>query len=155
MSSPRLSQLLAWAETVYDLILVDSPPTLATTDTAIIGRLVDGVILVVQPAKNRRRLVTRVVERLDLMKIAVLGLVVNRTGSEEDHDYYGYHSYGYGYGSGYEYGYGENADDGHDESPAAHDGAADERCVPFAKGDGQDPDWEEESQAPLIPRRVA
>ena len=69
---------------VYDLILIDSPPTLATTDTAIIGRLVDGVILVVQPAKNRRRLVTRVVERLGLMKIPVLGLVVNRTGSEED-----------------------------------------------------------------------
>ena len=64
LGSPRFSQLLAWAETVYDLILIDSPPILATTDTAIIGRLVDGVILVVQPAKNRRRLVTRVVERL-------------------------------------------------------------------------------------------
>ena len=101
LGSPRFSQLLAWAETVYDLILIDSPPTLATTDTAIIGRLVDGVILVVQPAKNRRRLVTRVVERLGLMKIPVLGLVVNRTGSEDEHGYYGYHSYGYGYGYGY------------------------------------------------------
>ena len=99
LSSPRLSQLLAWAETVYDLILIDSPRTLATTDTAIIGRLVDGVILVVQPAKNHRRLVTRVVERLDLMKIPVLGLVVNRTGSDSEHGYYGYHSYGYGMGT--------------------------------------------------------
>ena len=52
LGSPRFSQLLAWAETVYDLILIDSPPTLATTDTAIIGRLVDGVILVVQPAQE-------------------------------------------------------------------------------------------------------
>ena len=152
LSSLRLSQLLAWAETVYDLILIDSPPTLATTDTAIIGRLVDGVILVVQPVKNRRRLVTRVVERLNLMKIAVLGLVVNRTGSEDDHDYYGYHSYGYGYGSGYEYGYGENADDNNrGESPTAHDGAADQGCVPFAKGGGQDLDGEGGSREPLIP----
>ena len=55
----------------------------------------------VQPVKNRRRLVTRVVERLGLMKIPILGLVVNRTGSEEDHGYYGYHGYGYGYGYGY------------------------------------------------------
>ena len=156
LSSLRLSQLLAWAETVYDLILIDSPPTLATTDTAIIGRLVNGVILVVQPVKNRRRLVTRVVERLNLMKIAVLGLVVNRTGSEDDHDYYGYHSYGYGYGSGYEYGYGENADDNNrGESPTAHDGAADQGCVPFAKGGGQDLDGEGGSREPLIPRRVA
>ena len=55
LGSPRFSQLLAWAESVYDQIFIDSPPTLATTDTAIIGRLVDGVILVVQPVKNRRR----------------------------------------------------------------------------------------------------
>ena len=52
LGGPRFSQLLAWAETVYDLILIDSPPTLATTDTAIIGRLVDGVIVVVQPART-------------------------------------------------------------------------------------------------------
>ena len=145
LSGPRLSQLLAWAETVYDVILIDSPPTLATTDTAIIGRLVDGVILVVQPTKNRRRLVTRVVERLDLMKISVLGLVVNRTGSEEDHNYYGYHSYGYGYGSGYGEGYGENNDDD----------AANQPCVPFANEDGQNADGEDESQQESIPRRVA
>ncbi len=31
----------------------------------------------------------------------VLGLVVNRTGSEDEHGYYGYHGYGYGYGYGY------------------------------------------------------
>ncbi len=111
LGSPRFSQLLAWAETLYDLILVDSPPILATTDTALIGRLVDGVILVVQPTKNRRRLVTRVVERLDLMKIPVLGLVINRTGSEDDQGYYGYHNYGYGYGYGYGSGgeYGQEA----------------------------------------------
>lgn len=155
LSSPRLSQLLAWAETVYDLILVDSPPTLATTDTAIIGRLVDGVILVVQPAKNRRRLVTRVVERLDLMKITVLGLVVNRTNSDEDHNYYGYHSYGYGYGSGYEYGYGENAADGRDDAAAPPDEAAGEPCLPFAKDGGRESDSEEEAAAPVVPRRVA
>jgi polysaccharide biosynthesis transport protein len=158
LSSPRFSQLLAWAEAAYDLILVDSPPTLATTDTAIIGRLVDGVILVVQPAKNRRRLVTRVVERLDLMKIAVLGLVVNRTGSEEDSGYYGYHSYGYGAGAGYGYGYGygENADYGHEEpSTAATTGAAQEECIPFAEERKQDHDQEEESRALLVPRRVA
>ncbi len=165
LSSPRLSQLLAWAETLYDMILIDSPPTLATTDTAIIGRLVDGVILVVQPAKNRRRLVTRVVERLAMMKIAVLGMVVNRTGSEEDHGYYGYNSYGYGagseygYGAGSEYGYGYgegdggNADGGRSESACGD--ATDEEYVPFAEEGGRPSSREEESQSLLIPRRVA
>ena len=97
LGGPRFSQLLAWAETVYDLILIDSPPILATSDTAIIGRLVDGVILVVQPVKNRRRLVTRVdgTARADEDSVLGVGRQSNRLGSE--HRYYGYHNYGYGY----------------------------------------------------------
>ena len=51
------------------------------------------------------------IERLGLMKIPLLGLVVNRTGSEAEHSYYGYHNYGYGY----EYGYGDGY--GHEQSP--------------------------------------
>ena len=148
LGSPRFSQLLAWAETVYDQILIDSPPTLATTDTAIIGRLVDGVVLVVQPAKNRRRSVTRVVERLNLMKIPLLGLIANRTGDENDRNYYGYHSHGYGYGSGYEY----HEEYGHEESPESMTG---EGCVPYPNGAGQDRGDDEDSQALLVPRRVA
>ncbi|MEN6459652.1 MAG: polysaccharide biosynthesis tyrosine autokinase [Thermoguttaceae bacterium] len=145
LASPRFSQLLAWAETAYDLILIDSPPTLATTDTAIIGRLVDGVILVVQPTKNRRRLVTRVVERLELMKIPPLGVVVNRTGAEGDEGYYGYHSYGYGYG------YGDRDDYGHDEAPRPVD---DKKRATLSTGRKPDPDDDQEPPL-LIPRRAA
>lgn len=148
LGSPRFSQLLAWAETVYDQILIDSPPTLATTDTAIIGRLVDGVVLVVQPAKNRRRLVTRVVERLNLMKIPLLGLIANRTGNENDHDYYGYHSYGYGYDSDYDY----HEEDGHEESSESMTG---EGCSPYPDGTGQDRDDNDGPETLLVPRRVA
>ncbi len=148
LAGPRFSQLLAWAETIYDLILIDSPPTLASTDTAIIGRLVDGVILVVQPVKNRRRLVTRVVERLGLMKIPLLGLVVNRTGSEAERGYYGYHSYGYGYGYGYSEEY------GHEEG-ATPEKAGPQASVSFADGIGPDAENEEEPPALIVPRRVA
>ena len=148
LGGPRFSQLLAWAETVYDLILIDSPPTLATTDTAIIGRLVDGVIVVVQPVKNRRRLVTRVIERLGLMKIPLLGLVVNRTGSEAEHSYYGYHNYGYGY----EYGYGDGY--GHEQSPTPEN-ADRETCLSVGDHFGHGAEEEEEPPALIVPRRVA
>lgn len=152
LGSPRLSQLLAWAETVYDQILIDSPPTLATTDTAIIGRLVDGVILVVQPAKNRRRLVTRVIERLELMKIPLLGLVVNRTGNEADQSYYGYHSYGYGYG----YGYGYTSEYGHDESSTTPEEDIDgNEPAPVSSGTGRSRRDDDDSGTLTIPRRVA
>ncbi|MEN6450742.1 MAG: polysaccharide biosynthesis tyrosine autokinase [Thermoguttaceae bacterium] len=149
LGSPRFSQLLAWAETVYDMILIDSPPTLATTDTAIVGRLVDGVILVVQPAKNRRRLVTRVVERLLLMKIPTLGLVINRTGSQDDQSYYGYNNYGYGYGYGYgsgEYGH----DEASSEGPKSQSGDAGIEFNPPSSDRGDDT-----AAALRIPRRAA
>jgi capsular exopolysaccharide synthesis family protein len=155
LGSTRLSQLLAWAETVYDMILIDSPPTMATTDTAIIGRLVDGIILVVQPAKNRRRVVTRTVERLELMKLPILGLVVNRADAAEDSGYYGYHQYGYGYGYGYSYGYGSEEDGRDEQPPGTAESETEEECVPFADGTDRNSDVDEEPRDLLVPRRVA
>ncbi len=159
LSGPRFSQLLAWAETAYDMILVDSPPTLATADTAIIGRLVDGVVIVMQPAKNRRRLVTRVVERLGLMKIPLLGIIVNQASGDGDQGYYDYHAYGYGYGADYSYGNEESDNaspatgDGNDEDDG--DGDGEEGCLPFDGGTDRQLEDEEESESLLIPRRVA
>ena len=106
LANPRFSELLAWAETVYDQILIDSPPALATSDAAVIGRLVDGVVIVVQPDKNRRRMVLRATDSLACLKIPLLGIVVNRIGADGDPAYYGYGD-GYGYG----YGYGGNEDE--------------------------------------------
>lgn len=104
LASERFSEFLAWAEANYDQILIDSPPALVS-DTAIIGRLVDGVLMAVQPEKNRRKVVMRAAESFPAFGIRVLGVVVNRLRNESDNDYY---SYGYGYGSGYGYGYGQD-----------------------------------------------
>ncbi|NQU21085.1 MAG: polysaccharide biosynthesis tyrosine autokinase [Candidatus Nealsonbacteria bacterium] len=94
LANVRFSELLAWAESVYDQILIDSPPALATSDAAVIGRLVDGIVMVVQPEKNRRRMVIRAVESFAGLKIPLLGVVVNRIGSHRDRGYYG-HGYDY------------------------------------------------------------
>ena len=107
LASDRFSELLAWAETVYDQILIDSPPVLAVSDSAIIGRLVDGVVLTLRPEKNRRRLVVRAVESFPPLGVNVLGLVINHVDAEKNQDYYGY---GYGYGYGYSYDEQEDAE---------------------------------------------
>lgn len=101
LAHARFAELLSWAETVYDQILIDSPPTLAASDTAVIGRLCDGAILVVQPEKNRRRLVLRAADSLTFVKIPLLGVVINRASAHGDGSYYGY---GQGYGYDYQYG---------------------------------------------------
>jgi polysaccharide biosynthesis transport protein len=165
LAGARFSQFLAWAGGVYDHVLIDSPPALATSDTAVIGRLVDGVVLVVQPAKNRRRLVTRLVESLAMLKISVLGVVINRVGSAQDRGYYSYHSgYGYGYGYGYAHGYGYTPGYGHDEDrrevdrvvdePTRADGPSDEP-VPADDADDEPVTFEIEPPVQVIRRRAA
>jgi capsular exopolysaccharide synthesis family protein len=105
LASPRFSQLLSWAGASYDYVFIDSTPALITTDPAIIAQVVDGVVFVVQPAKNRRQMISHMVDRFGLLNITVLGVIVNATGSEEetygydglygDYDHYGNYS-GYG-----------------------------------------------------------
>ena len=107
LSGPRLSELIAWAESEYDQILIDCPPILAASDASIVGRLVDGLALVVQPPKNRRKLVIRATEMLKSAGVEIVGVIANRIGGQKD----GY-GYGYGYGYGHSYGYGH---DDHDE----------------------------------------
>lgn len=101
LSTVRFAEVVAWAETRYDQVLIDCPPALAASDAAIVGRAVDGVILVVQPAKNHRRLVLRAAESLVALQVNLIGLIANRIGDKGTD---GYGEYGYGYGYGYSYG---------------------------------------------------
>jgi polysaccharide biosynthesis transport protein len=101
LSGQNFVELLAWAEANYDQVLVDCPPVLAVSDAQIVGRLVDGAILVVQPQKNHRRLVARACDSFATTGTNVLGIVANGLTSQSA---YGY-GYGYGYGNGYGYGH--------------------------------------------------
>lgn len=114
----RFEELLGWAEARYEQVLIDTPPVLAASDSAVAGRLVDGVLLVIQPGKNRRRIILRAADELQLMRVPLVGIVANRVDAlEED----GYEGYGYGYG----YGYGEGDDDPQeDDAPSFRRAAA-------------------------------
>ncbi len=85
----RLSELLAWAETVYDQILIDAPPALAVSDAAIISRQVDGGLLVVRPDKNRRRMVIRAAESMAAVEATLIGAVINHVADNAGSEYYG------------------------------------------------------------------
>lgn len=107
LSGPRLGELLAWAESRYDRILVDCPPVLAVSDAQIVGRLVDGAIVVVRPEKNHRRLVVRAVESFAATGSVVLGVVANGLSAASN----GRYGYAYGYGEAYGYGHDQDTDD--------------------------------------------
>lgn len=98
LSGSAYVELLAWADSQYDRVIVDCPPVLAVSDAQIVGQLVDGAVLVVRPEKNHRRSVIRAVESFQEAGCRVLGVVANGVSNELGG--YGYdYGYGYGYGS--------------------------------------------------------
>ena len=146
LGTSRLADLLAWAESNYDQILVDSPPALAATDAQIIGRLVDGLVLVVHPKKNQRRLVVRAAESFTSVGVHLFGIVVNRIGHDKSDTLYGYGAgYGYGYGYGYAEGYLQEPDD-HSESSEYEEPST----ISVA-----DPRSRSRDENRVVPRRVA
>lgn len=62
---------------MYDTVLVDSP-ILPVTDAAILGGVVDGILVVVQTASLRHNDATRTAELLRMIGTPTLGLVVNQ-----------------------------------------------------------------------------
>lgn len=147
LSTPRMADLLAWAETAYDQVFIDSPPTLVASDTSILGRLADGVVFVVQPGKNRRRLVMRAAESLTAVGVKLLGIVANRVSATDGNNGYGYGS-GYGYSAGYGYGY------GHGDTSDDEDASADVD-MPDAQTERDDPPAKRAARSRIFPRRVA
>jgi capsular exopolysaccharide synthesis family protein len=112
LSSNAFVELLAWADSQYDRVIVDCPPVLAVSDAQIVGQLVDGAILVVRPEKNHRKSVTRAVDSFRASGCRLLGIVANGISSDSS-------EYGYAYGYGDSYGHDENTDLENQEQPSA------------------------------------
>ena len=85
----------------YDQVLIDSTPMLVASDAAIAGRIADGLMLVIQPEKNHRRLIMRTIDEIRLVGLKLTGIVVNRVTEDKSQSYYGGYGYGYGYGHSY------------------------------------------------------
>lgn len=115
LSGKAFVELLAWADSQYDRVLVDCPPVLAVSDAQIVGQLVDGAVLVVRPDKNHRRSVIRAVESFQETGCRVLGVVANAVSNDS-----GQYGYGYGYGYGYTDGYGHDVPEEHEDSTDAN-----------------------------------
>lgn len=92
LRSPRLGELLAEARQRYDYIILDTPPLLVVPDSRVIGKWVDGFLVVVAYNKTPRKLLAEALNVLEPAK--VIGLVFNGDRRPLS-GYYGYYaSYG-------------------------------------------------------------
>lgn len=104
--SPRFAELVAAAEAISDMVLIDTGPVLAVTDAGIVGQVAGGTLLVFKAGQHSRREIQDTVKKLAQVGVRVRGLVINQVGRGK-----GYGSYGYGnYGYYYAYNYGKKKD---------------------------------------------
>jgi len=89
----RIGELIASLKTKYDLVLIDTPPLVGISDSAIIAKESDGAILVVQYRKYPRDMLIKAKKIMDTLGVVSVGAVLNNINVMRDDYYYYYHSY--------------------------------------------------------------
>jgi capsular exopolysaccharide synthesis family protein len=77
LSYDRLRLAFEELRAEFDYVLTDAPPVSLCADSIALGRLSDGVVLVVQLSTTRRETARKAKEALDTAKVRLLGVVLN------------------------------------------------------------------------------
>ncbi len=96
VGGPRMAAWLEDAAREYDRVIIDSPPAGPVSDPALLARLVDGVVLVLELGRTSQRALRRAHEHLAKVDAPVLGIVLNGVHMNPRGYYYYYGRYGYG-----------------------------------------------------------
>ncbi|MGF1674268.1 MAG: polysaccharide biosynthesis tyrosine autokinase, partial [Rivularia sp. (in: cyanobacteria)] len=95
LESQRMANLVKQASQDYDFVIIDAPPLTAVADALNLGKLADGILLVVRPGVANTGSVSAAKSMLEQSCHRVLGMVVN--GVTTDNSYGGYYYYSKGY----------------------------------------------------------
>jgi capsular exopolysaccharide synthesis family protein len=112
--SPRLPELIARYRKEFDAVIIDTPPMLNMSDARVLGRLSDGVIVVVRAGKTTRDTVQSAVQRFTEDGTTVIGTILNDWNPKKHQGYgygYTYRSY-HGYYDSYQKHYGPDSTKG-------------------------------------------
>jgi len=95
LGSKRFSELLDRLDDQFDIIIIDSPPVLSATDSLLISKLAQGVIVVCYAGKTTYERLQRGLKSIMEINVNVLGLVLNAMDMKQTnyYAYYGYYQY--------------------------------------------------------------
>lgn len=97
LSSDRMKSLFQVIDTsLYDFIIIDTPPVTRVVDTLALGQFIRNSILVVRPNISINETVLGGIQELNHSRIKIRGVVANAV--EIQKSYYYRYRYGYGYG---------------------------------------------------------
>jgi capsular exopolysaccharide synthesis family protein len=93
LASPAMRELADELASQYEVIVWDAPPLLPVTDTLLLARHADGVLLVTNTRTTRRAHVAEALESLKRAEARILGVVLNMLPSRSRVSAYGYESH--------------------------------------------------------------
>jgi len=119
LGSQAMVNVLRQVEQDFDVVLIDAPPLLPVTDSALLAKHVRGALVVVAAGRTHRGQLAGSIDALQHAGSPIRGLILTMLPTRGP-DAYGYGRYGYG-----AYGYGRTAQDGLDPNvaPAARPSA--------------------------------
>jgi tyrosine-protein kinase Etk/Wzc len=96
LAGERFSRFLAQVDELFDLVIIDTPPVLAVTDAAIVGRQCGTTLMVVRHGLNPVKEVQIAHRRLENGGVLSRGVILNAMERRAATSYgYGYYQYSY------------------------------------------------------------
>lgn len=90
LTSNRMQEMLAKLSSIFDLVVVDSPPATVVSDSAVLASRSDGVLLVLPADDLGRERVRNALGAMGAVNANVLGVALNRSSSSTLGFYYSY-----------------------------------------------------------------
>ena len=98
LSTGRIRKIVSEAKEMFDLVVIDGPPTLGLADAPLLAAAAAAALFVVESGRTRTRIAIEALNRLEATGTQIVGAVLTK--SQDAGDGYGYVGYGYGYGAG-------------------------------------------------------
>lgn len=96
LDSSQMAAIIAYGKSHYDLVLLDTPPLTVAADATILGKLVDGLLLVVRPSYVNVFSLESSKELLEQSRQHVVGMIFNGIAPRDTYGYYYKYPYAYG-----------------------------------------------------------
>jgi capsular exopolysaccharide synthesis family protein len=99
LGSNRMSTLIDKLESEWDMVIFDSPPIVAVTDSSMISAEIDAVVMVVKAGQTNRAAVDRALDTIKNVQSPLVGVILNGANPEtlagKYSYYYSYYNYYY------------------------------------------------------------
>lgn len=93
LGSIQLKRFIEEVKRRYDIVLFDSPPLNAATDSVVLGTQSDGLVLIVRADVTNRNVAKQKLDLFENVPTNLIGVILNGTDTELAHEGYSYYHY--------------------------------------------------------------